>query len=269
MSSLPRAQEACCAVLYGDPLIELLAGESLHPGGLAASRRLLASAGLSPGQRILDAGCGLGATARLAALEFALAVDACDSSAEAIRRAIRLADDTGARIRFTEASLLRLPYADGSFAGVLAECILSTTSRPAALREVRRVMPRGGVLLVSDVVASGNVAVPEPLGSILCLSLACPPAQLEDEIVSAGFVVERTWDESAGLSELIDRIEVRGRLLETIARDAGGPQGVAPALCDLVARLGDDGGAASLLNETRRAVDDGRIGYTAVVARAV
>lgn len=35
------AVESCCAILYGGPLVEPLAGESLHPGGLATTRRLL------------------------------------------------------------------------------------------------------------------------------------------------------------------------------------------------------------------------------------
>lgn len=269
MSRSPAADEACCAVLYGEPLIELLAGESLHPGGHAASRRILAAAGLSVGDRMLDAGCGLGATARIAALEFALVVDACDVSSEAIRRASKLAEDAGARIRFTEASLLRLPYVDGAFAGVLAECVLSTSSKAQALREIRRVVAPGGRLLVSDVVSSGDVPAPEPLGSLLCLTRAWRPGELEDETASAGFAIERTWDESAGLSDLIERLEVRGRLLRTIVRDASGPGALAPSFRALLGQLGGVGRLPLLLDEARRSVRDGRIGYTAIVARAV
>ncbi len=266
MSRSPAAAEACCAVLYGEPLIELLAGESLHPGGYAASRRLLASARLSRGDRVLDAGCGLGATARIAALELVLVVDACDVSSEAIRRARKLAEDAGARIRFTEASLLQLPYVDGSFAGVIAECVLSTTSKALALREIRRVIAPGGRLLVSDVVSSGDLPAPEPLGSLLCLTRAWRPGELEDETASAGFVIERTWDESTGLSALIDRVEVRGTLLRTTLRDTGG---LSPSFRALLGRLGDVGSLPVLLDEVRRSVRDGRIGYTASVARAV
>jgi SAM-dependent methyltransferase len=269
MSRSPAADEACCAVLYGEPLIELLAGESLHPGGHTASRRLLAAARLSAGARMLDAGCGLGATARIAALEFAFVVDACDVSGEAIRRGRKIAEGAGAAIRFTEASLLRLPYADGSFASVLAECVLSTTSKRQALREIRRVVAPGGRLLVSDVLSSGDVPAPEPLGSLLCLTRAWRPGELEDETASAGFVIERTWDESAGLSDLIDRLEVRGTLLRMIVRDAGGPGALSPSFRALLGRLGGVGRLPFLLDEARRSVRDGRIGYTAIVARAV
>ncbi|MEX2547172.1 MAG: class I SAM-dependent methyltransferase [Chloroflexota bacterium] len=268
MSSSPAANEACCAVLYGEPLIDLLAGESLHPGGYAASRRLLALARLSMGDRILDAGCGLGATARIAALEFGLVVDACDVSSEVIRRATKLAQDADARIRFTEASLLRLPYPDGSFAGVLAECVLSTTSKTQALAEIRRVIAPGGRLLVSDVVSSGDIAAPEPLGSLLCLTRAWRPGELEEEAASAGFIIEQTWDESAGLSDLIVRVEARGALVSTILRDAGGPEALSSSLRALLGGA-DVGSLRSLLDEAQRAVRDERIRYTAWVARAV
>jgi SAM-dependent methyltransferase len=269
VSAPPPPVEACCALLYGDPLVELLAGESLHPGGLATSRRLLAAAGLTPGQRILDAGCGLGASARLAAFEFKLRVDACDVSGEAIRRARALAESAGAPIRFTAASVLELPFADASFAGVLVECVLSTTTKAAALREIRRVLGRGGKLLVSDVVSNGPTDVPEPLASVLCLSQAWRPGELEDEVASAGFVVERSLDETAGVSDLLDRLEARAGLLRAVRRDVGSASWPSSALGGLVGQLGDAASLTDLMTEIRRLVRDGQIGYRALAARAI
>ncbi len=144
MSGLVSTIESCCAAVYGHPLVELICGQSLHPGGLATTRRLLAEARLPPGARLLDAGCGLGASARLGALEFGLSMDGCDVSAAALRRATTLGRDAGAAVRLTKASLLGLPYGDGTFAGVLAECVLSTTSKEGALNELRRVTAGGG-----------------------------------------------------------------------------------------------------------------------------
>jgi hypothetical protein len=259
--------EACCAVLYGDPLVELLAGESLHPGGLSTSRRLLAAAGLTPGQRILDAGCGLGASSRLADLEFGLVVDACDVSVEALRRAGKRAADAGARIRLTQASILALPYPTASFVGALVECVLSTTDRAAALGELRRVVGMGGALLVSDVVSSGPVDLPEPLASVLCLTRAWRPGELEDEVASAGFVIERTWDETAEVSSLINRIDVRASLLRTVARDLAS-KGPGLAIGGPLGLLAEPESLTDLLSGTRRLVDEGQIGYRALVARA-
>jgi cyclopropane fatty-acyl-phospholipid synthase-like methyltransferase len=75
---------ACCSTLYANPLAEMLVGDSLHPGGPASTRELLRAGGLAPSDRLLDAGCGLGASSRLAAEEFCLAVDGVDGSAEVI-----------------------------------------------------------------------------------------------------------------------------------------------------------------------------------------
>ncbi len=266
MDIAPSAVEACCAGLYGHPLVELIAGQSLHPGGLATTRRLLGEARLPPGAHLLDAGCGLGTSARLAALEFGLTVDACDVSAAALRRATTLAANAGAAIRFTEASVLRLPYADGTFDSVVAECVLSTTSKRRALDEVRRVTASGGTLLVSDVTATDAIMAPEPLASVLCLSQAWRPGELEELVVSAGYTVARAWDETTSISALIDRVEARITLLAALARDAGSDQlgDFGPGL----ARLGDPGRVAAVFDEARRLVRDGRVGYSAVVARA-
>jgi len=266
--TVPPPLEACCAVLYGDPLVELVAGESLHPGGLEVSRRLLAAARLAARKHVLDAGCGLGATARLAEREFGLSVDACDVSADAIRRATTLAQDAGASVRFAEASLLELPYSEGAFAAVIAECVLSTTSRAEALRELRRVTASDGMLLVSDVTSIEQVVAPEPLASVLCLTQAWRPGELEDEVGAAGFVVERSWDEASAVSDLIDRLETRTSLLATVLRDAGRSGGVSPALRDLFGHQQDGRNLSTVLAETRRLLHEGQIGYTALVARA-
>lgn len=54
-------------------------------------------------------------------------------SASALERAATLASGAGALVRFRSASLPRLPYTDATFAAVLAECVLSTTSKPEGL----------------------------------------------------------------------------------------------------------------------------------------
>ncbi len=259
------AIESCCANLYGNPLLELIAGQSLHPGGLATTRRLLAEARLRRGTRLLDAGCGLGASARLAALDFGLTVDACDVSPTALRRAAALAADAGATIRFSEASLLRLPYADGAFGAVLSECVLSATDKRTALAELRRVTANGGALLISDVTAADPIVAPEPLASALCLSQAWRATEMEDVIGSMGYVVARAWDETTEISRLIDRLEARAGLFVVLARDAQSqPLG---GFAEELARLPSPQRVGTAVAEARRLVREGRIGYRAVIAR--
>jgi len=262
MTGASSTVEACCASLYGHPIVELIAGQSYHPGGLGSTRRLLDAAGLSAGTRILDAGCGLGASARLAALEFGLAVDACDVSGVAVRRAKELADAGGATVHFVEASVLQLPFRDGRFGGVLAECVLSTTSKRAALAELRRVTAPGGALLVTDVTASDDLGASGPLAEVLCVTGAWRPGEVEDLVASSGFEIVRAWDETAGITALLDRVEARIGLLTTLSRDlaAGRIWGLAFNT--------DSRRAGAALRDARQLVASGRIGYRAVIARA-
>ncbi len=260
--------EACCASLYGHPLVELIAGESLHPGGLGSTRRLLEAAPLPARARVLDAGCGLGASSRLASLEFGLVVDACDVSGAAIRRASTLADGAGATVHFAEASLLRLPFEDGRFAGVLAECVLSTTPKVPALAELRRVTAAGGALLITDVTATEALDAPEMIADVLCLTGAWGPGELEDLASLSGFHIERTWDESESIVALLDRIEARLGLVATLARDLAATD-LPPGLNWGPASLADKTRVSHTFQDARRLVTEGRIGYRAVVARAV
>ena len=271
MTPTASAIAACCAGLYGHPIVELIAGQSLHPGGLATTRRLLGEARLSPGARLLDAGCGLGASARLAAIEFELRVDACDVSASALSRAATLAESAGAGIDFRTASVLDLPYPRGAFAGVLAECVLSTTSRTDGLAELRRVTADGGVLLLSDVTATETVGVPEPLAGVMCLTGAWRPGELDEVLGSAGYRIERGWDETDGVSSLLDRLEGRISLLGAVARDTGTLErlGDFGDFGDGFDQIGDRARVDGMFQGIRQMLREGRIGYRAVVARAI
>ncbi len=262
---------ACCAVLYGNPLIELLVGESLHPGGSGLTRKLLASARLRPNARLLDVGCGPGVAARLAASEFSLRVDGIDVSGEAIARARRRATAEGVRVRFREGSLLELPFPDATFDAVLAECVLSVADRERGLAEIRRVLVTGGSLLMSDVSsAQPTTWLHEPFASLLCLSQPWTPATVVSLLASQGFKLDRQWNEDAALADFARRAANRYSLLRAMTRD-GVLRGAVEELIDAL-----NGGAPHSGAEIERALLDvrGRIaaaelGYLATIATAV
>lgn len=262
---------ACCSSLYGNPLAELLAGESLHPGGLATTRELLTAARLGPGARLLDVGCGLGASARLAAAEYGLRVDALDASPAVVARAAAKASE--ARVHWTIGTLPELPFEDATFDAVLAECVLSTMDRAAALSELARVTRPGGTLLLSDVEAMG-AAIPRLghriVGAALCITDAWRPGEMAKRLEAAGYSVVRRWDRSRTIVELADRIEARLAIVGAAARDLGLDLG---ALIGPTVAAADDESfpmtaARDAIDAVRDAVRDGTLRYNVVVATA-
>ena len=259
---------ACCSALYGNPIAEILVGDSFHPGGLESTRQLLRASGLQPGARLLDIGCGLGASARVAASEFGLQVDAVDHSAAVVDRARTGA--TTARVRWSTAGLPALGFDDGTFDGVLSECVLSTVDRTIALTEIARVVRSGGMLLISDVEAMG-VTIPalghRIVGTVLCIDDAWVPGEMDRLLPAAGFRIAERWDRSRAIAELADRIEARLGIARIAARDLG------LDLAGLLRPSNLDAGppftfeaATGALEAVRMAVRDGTLRYTALVA---
>jgi SAM-dependent methyltransferase len=101
-------------------------------------------AGLRPGQRVLDVGCGPGAlTAELAWRQGAGLVSAVDPS-QAFVAAVR---DRLPGVTALRAAAEDLPFPDGAFGAVLAQLVVHFMADPVAgLREMGRVAGPGGTV---------------------------------------------------------------------------------------------------------------------------
>ena len=113
---------------------------------------LVDRAAVSQGERVLDAACGTGVVAHVAAERVGASgrVDALDLNPGMLAVARSLPAAAWAPIAWHEGSVLALPFVDGSFEVVLCQFGLQFfPDRPAALREIRRVLVSTGRLALS------------------------------------------------------------------------------------------------------------------------
>jgi SAM-dependent methyltransferase len=120
---------------------------------MKVERAMSALAGLVPGSRVLEVGCGAGATTRaMVAARPDLVIHACDLS----RTAIRAARAQGREIPYVVASVNYLPYRDASLDAVVFYDVLEhIPDADRSLDEVFRVLRPGG-LLAATVPAEGQ-----------------------------------------------------------------------------------------------------------------
>ena len=171
--------------------------------------------------RVLDVACGQGDSARVLAKHFGCQVVGIDYSSDSIARANAVAVETGLsdHVSFVQGDAERLPFAAGSFDVVICECSLCIFPNAViALDEFRRILRSGGYLGISDVVL--NEPAPESLqdlfGQVLCIGGALSVDGYRDAFSAAGFTSIRSLDASSELTDMIERIERRARILGNV-----------------------------------------------------
>lgn len=252
----PAYLRACCADLWSNPGVRLLAGDALHPGGADLTGRAVDAMGLVEGARVLDLGSGPGASRDLLAARGLRPVGLDLTSAWA-------GEPRGGR--FVAGDAERPPFRDGAFDGAIAECVLSVLpDKAAATRGLRRVVRPGGSVAVSDVTADGELPgeLATLIGWIACAAGALPREGYPALLADAGFTPRTVEDRTPALEEMIAKARRRLALLQgavgTAFVDLEGA-GVPAGALDLGQRL------LSLAAETVRA---GSLGYVLVVADA-
>lgn len=163
---------------------------------------------LGPGDRVLDAGCGVGKPAVRLASATGATVLGISVSTEQVEEATARARTAGVseRVSFQYADAMDLPFEDGSFDAVLALESIMHMDRTAALREISRVLRPGGRLALTDLTPPAGVdaaGASEQPGDIASLVRAEDWPGL---IAGAGLTLDEVTDISANVEGTFQRM---------------------------------------------------------------
>ena len=190
--------------------------DEFHIGGRAATKQLVAKMRLAGSEHVLDIGCGIGGAARYVAASTGCRVTGIDLTPEYIETARELSRRTGVgdRTQFEVGSALRMPFADASFdAAITLHVAMNIKERAGLYREIARVLKRGAVLCIYDVMQGPNegLTFPVPWAETPASSHLTTPMEMRALLADAGFSVEEIEDRTeSGVAFFRERVAAGG-----------------------------------------------------------
>src|SRR5690349_3946307 len=185
--------------------------EDFHTMGRIATSQLADLAGITDRTAVLDAGSGVGGTARYIADRYGCTVTAVDLTEEYCDTARWLNQSVGLddRITVRQADVTALPFAHSTFQVVVSQHVQMNVADKAALyREARRVLADGGALAIWDITRGeqGELEFPLPWADDASVSHLVTPEELRAAVESSGFVIEQWNDLTAQASALMQTV---------------------------------------------------------------
>jgi arsenite methyltransferase len=231
--------------LYESPALQAVTGATLRPGGLALTRRALAFCALPAGARVLDIGCGIGATAHYLRRNCRLKACGLDRSTGMLGHARQ----RNPGLPLIQGEATHLPIRDRRLSAVMCECVLSLVEdTDAAWREFHRVLAPDGLLVLADVYARApeHAGSLTPLPGTCCLKGAASREDLLDRMQQFGFTLLVWEDHSEALKRLAAQLVFA---------------------CGSLQAFWETTGAGACVNMYPAAVERARPGYFLAVAR--
>jgi sarcosine/dimethylglycine N-methyltransferase len=228
--------------------------EDFHTMGRIATSQLVDLIGITSDERILDAGSGIGGTARFVADQCGCHVTAVDLTEEYCQTArwLNRLVELDKQISVHRADVTELPFADGTFDVVFSQHVqMNIADKPCLYRETRRVLAGGGRLALWDITtgASGELDYPLPWADHPRVSHLATPDELRAVIESAGFAIDH-WN---------DLTDQAGTVMQALLTLPPSPLGLQAFVTDF----------AQKAENLTAALSDGRLRVIQGVARAI
>jgi len=168
--------------------------EDFHTMGRYATSQLVNLIGITPENEVLDAGTGIGGTARFVADQCRCRVTAVDLTEEYCETARWLNHLVGLheRISVRQADVTELPFADATFQVVFSQHVqMNVADKTRLYQEARRVLVSGGRLAMWDITAGehGEPGYPLPWADQPGHDHLATSDQLRAVVESSGFAI--------------------------------------------------------------------------------
>lgn len=180
---------------------ELAPLDQFHTRGRAATLELAQMAGIKGRADVLDAGGGVGGTARTLASLFACHVTVLDVTDEfcAVGRRLTAATGLTEHVHFQEGSATAMPIPDSWFDYVFMQHLtMNIADKEKLYQEVMRVLRPGGRLAMHEIMAGsgGPIEYPVPWARTPDISDVRTPDEMRQIIQTAGLREIEWWDET-------------------------------------------------------------------------
>ncbi|OBA63078.1 SAM-dependent methyltransferase [Mycobacterium sp. 1100029.7] len=227
--------------------------EDFHTMGRIATSQLMDLAGITGDSRVLDAGSGIGGTARYVADRFGCTVTAVDLTDEYCETQRWLNQLVGLdnRIPVHRGDVTELGFDEDSFDVAVSQHVQMNVADKARLySEAHRVLVSGGRLALWDITigAPGQLGYPVPWAQTPDQSHLVSPEELRGVVESSGFAVD-VWN---------DLTDQAGAIMQALLAAPANPLGLHTFVADFARKA----------ENLTAALADGRLRVIQGVARA-
>lgn len=215
--------------LYESDVLRQTTGETLRPGGFSLTDLGVERCGFLPGARVLDVGCGCGATVERLVSLYHLQAIGVDPSEVLLESGRNKNPDLNLILGLGE----DLPFPINHLDGVFAECALSVMEDlDSVLEEISRVLKPGGWVVINDVYVRNpdGLKAQQELNLDSCIRRALPKEQIINSLFGHGFDVVNWSDHTDLLTQLtVNLIMTHGSMTKFWLKSSSCPGSVDPS----------------------------------------